>query len=162
ARNVVHRDLKPSNLFLEEHAGVPPRIKVLDLGVAKVLSATAGDTTAIVGSVPYMPPEQLHGRAVAPAADLYALGVIAFTLLTGALGVEPPPVNEDEPATPAFGDDVNTLDETVSRGVTESTAREGIAGGTESADRDALALAPTATARRPPPLQPPPPTASRP
>jgi len=84
ARNVVHRDLKPSNLFLEEPDGAAPRIKVLDLGVAKVLSLTGSDTTAIVGSVPYMAPEQILGRAVGPAADLYALGLIAFTLLTGA------------------------------------------------------------------------------
>jgi len=83
ARNVVHRDLKPSNVFLEERAGVPPRIKVLDLGVAKVLSATGGDTTAIVGSVPYMAPEQIHGRAIGPATDLYALGLVAFALLAG-------------------------------------------------------------------------------
>jgi tetratricopeptide (TPR) repeat protein len=84
ATGVVHRDLKPSNLFLERLEGAPPRIKVLDLGIAKVLSATGGDTTAIVGSVPYMAPEQIRGRAIGPATDLYALGLIAFTLLTGA------------------------------------------------------------------------------
>ncbi|HZJ66461.1 MAG TPA: bifunctional serine/threonine protein kinase/MFS transporter [Kofleriaceae bacterium] len=83
ARGVVHRDLKPSNLFREQRDGIPARVKVLDLGVAKVLSIT-GDTTAVVGSVPYMAPEQLQGRAVGPATDLYALGLIAFTLLTGS------------------------------------------------------------------------------
>ena len=85
AKRVVHRDLKPSNIFLEQQDGRRPRIKVLDLGLAKVLSETGGATTAIVGSMPYMAPEQIQGRAIGPAVDLYALGLIAFTLLTGVV-----------------------------------------------------------------------------
>jgi tRNA A-37 threonylcarbamoyl transferase component Bud32 len=96
ASNVVHRDLKPSNLFVESCEGGQRRIKVLDLGVAKVLSATGSDTTAVVGSLPYMAPEQIRGHAVGPQTDLYALGLIAFTLLTGSpywtQGRDEPPI----------------------------------------------------------------------
>jgi tRNA A-37 threonylcarbamoyl transferase component Bud32 len=84
ARHVVHRDLKPSNLFVEPAPGGGLRLKVVDLGVAKILSATGADTTAVVGSLPYMAPEQIRGLAIGPAADLYALGLIAYTLLVGA------------------------------------------------------------------------------
>jgi tRNA A-37 threonylcarbamoyl transferase component Bud32 len=84
-RRVVHRDLKPSNLFVEQVPGAALRLKVVDLGVAKILSETGGgDSTAVVGSLPYMAPEQIRGLAIGPAADLYALGLIAFTLLVGA------------------------------------------------------------------------------
>ncbi len=84
AERVVHRDLKPSNLFLQERRGDLPRIKVLDLGIAKELTDTGGRSTGIAGTPVYMAPEQISGGAIAPATDRYALGLIAFTLLVGA------------------------------------------------------------------------------
>ncbi len=83
--SIVHRDLKPENLFLTEREEGPPRIKVLDFGVAKVVaeSATAG-TTQSIGTPLYMAPEQFNPAArLTGAADLYALGMVAFTLLVG-------------------------------------------------------------------------------
>ncbi|WP_437537447.1 serine/threonine-protein kinase [Sorangium sp. So ce726] len=81
---IVHRDLKPSNLFLEWREHEAPRLKILDLGVAKVLDAGAGlESTAAAGTPVYMAPEQLRGGKLTPAADIHALGMIAFTLLVG-------------------------------------------------------------------------------
>lgn len=79
---VIHRDLKPSNVFVL--AGERPRIKILDFGVARRegrKEALTGPSMA-VGSMGFMSPEQLLGHAVA-SSDLYAVGCIAFLLLTG-------------------------------------------------------------------------------
>jgi hypothetical protein len=84
ACGVVHRDLKPANLFLHAREGEPPRIKVLDLGIAKLLAAGLRESTGVAGTPIYMPPEQLRGRGIGPATDIYAIGMLAFTLLTGA------------------------------------------------------------------------------
>jgi eukaryotic-like serine/threonine-protein kinase len=83
---IVHRDLKPENLFLIDREDGPPRIKVLDFGIAKIVaeSATVGSTQTI-GTPLYMAPEQFDPHArLTGAADLYALGMVAYTLLVGA------------------------------------------------------------------------------
>ena len=81
--NLVHRDLKPENLMVRED-GV---LKVLDFGLARS-TAPAADTTLtmtgmLVGTVPYMAPEQVLGQPALPASDLFSLGVILYELLTG-------------------------------------------------------------------------------
>ena len=79
---VIHRDLKPSNVFVL--AGDKPRVKILDFGVARRegrKEVLTGPSMA-VGSMGFMSPEQLMGRAVA-SSDLYAVGCIAFLLLAG-------------------------------------------------------------------------------
>ena len=84
--SIVHRDLKPENLFLTEREDGPPRVKVLDYGVAKIVaeSATAGVTQSI-GTPMYMAPEQYDPRCkLTGAADIYALGMVAYSFLTGA------------------------------------------------------------------------------
>lgn len=85
--SIVHRDLKPENLFLTEREEGPPQIKVLDFGIAKVVAegATAGGVTRTIGTPIYMAPEQFNPSAkLSGAADRYALGMMAYTLLTGA------------------------------------------------------------------------------
>lgn len=88
---IVHRDLKPGNVIVRPDG----RVVILDLGVAAVKST--GDTTrltrtgALIGTPVYMAPEQAMGTApVGPAADLYALGVILYELLTGRVPFEAP------------------------------------------------------------------------
>ena len=79
---VIHRDLKPSNVFVL--SGEAPRVKLLDFGVARREGRTevlTGPSMA-VGSMGFMSPEQLLGHAVA-SSDLYAVGCIAFLMLTG-------------------------------------------------------------------------------
>src|SRR5689334_10872013 len=83
---IVHRDLKPENIFLCERDDGPPQIKVLDFGIAKFASSAKGGSGATnsVGTPLYMAPEQyLPGSEVTPAADIYALGLLAYTLLVG-------------------------------------------------------------------------------
>jgi serine/threonine-protein kinase len=87
--SIVHRDLKPENLFIAEREDSPPRIKVLDFGIAKIVAESAtkpGATTQSVGTPLYMSPEQFNVNPVAKlsgAADIFALGMIAYTLLVG-------------------------------------------------------------------------------
>lgn len=83
---IVHRDLKPENLFLTWREDGTPRLKVLDFGIAKILaeSTTAKRRSAVLGTPLYMAPEQFGGVVPSPGTDVYALGLIAYTLLVGA------------------------------------------------------------------------------
>jgi len=84
--SVIHRDLKPANLFLTQRDDGSPRVKILDFGIAKVIkeTATAAKGTRALGTPLYMPPEQFRaGSQLSPAADIYALGMVAYTLLVG-------------------------------------------------------------------------------
>ncbi|RKH90043.1 serine/threonine protein kinase [Corallococcus sp. AB045] len=84
---VVHRDLKPANVFMAERPDAAPMLKLVDFGIAKVLQSQEGLTHAdgsVLGTPDFMAPEQVRGGAVGPATDLYALGVMAFQMLTGA------------------------------------------------------------------------------
>jgi serine/threonine-protein kinase len=88
AMGVIHRDLKPSNIFVVRQSNGAEYIKVLDFGLAKRAAAPDGTTpqthsNLIVGTPQYMSPEQALCEAVGPQTDLYAVGVIAFELLTG-------------------------------------------------------------------------------
>jgi serine/threonine-protein kinase len=91
-QGILHRDLKPENILLPEE-GIDA--KVLDFGIAKVLSAptdSEGQTVATLtalgqplGTPAYMAPEQLAGGETTARTDVYALGVIGYELLTGNL-----------------------------------------------------------------------------
>jgi formylglycine-generating enzyme required for sulfatase activity/serine/threonine protein kinase len=86
AAGIVHRDLKPENVFVCE-ARTSTRsvtIKVLDFGIAKVLTGSIATTTKAMGSPLWMAPEQtIHDGAIAPATDVWAIGLLAFYALTG-------------------------------------------------------------------------------
>lgn len=86
AAGIVHRDLKPDNLFITVRDDGTPRLKILDFGIAKVVSrdAVAAKATLAVGTPIYMSPEHIRGDpAIGPATDVYALGQIAYELLVG-------------------------------------------------------------------------------
>jgi len=85
-RGFLHRDLKPGNIVISEH----DHPKILDFGIALLLSGgedVARITKAgmVLGSVPYMSPEQLFGDADSARVDIYALGVMLFEMATGRL-----------------------------------------------------------------------------
>jgi eukaryotic-like serine/threonine-protein kinase len=89
---IVHRDLKPDNVFLIRRMGTDDYVKVLDFGVARLRPGISGiggvqatQTGMIIGTPAYMSPEQCKGEKVMPTADIYALGVILFHMLTGQL-----------------------------------------------------------------------------
>lgn len=88
ALGIVHRDLKPQNLFLTKRDDGTPLVKILDFGIAKLTDNTSHELTqdgAVFGTPWYMSPEQARGQTtkVAPSTDLWALGLIAYRLLTG-------------------------------------------------------------------------------
>src|SRR5262249_3538785 len=111
-RGFVHRDLKPANVLLTADGA----LKITDFGLAKWLHDTPGGDAAaaptrtgvLVGTPAYMAPEQAAGnRDVGPAADVYALGVLLYQLLTGRLPFQGDgaldvlrQVQEEEPLTP--------------------------------------------------------------
>jgi serine/threonine-protein kinase len=126
-QNIVHRDLKPSNVMLTS-AGV----KLLDFGLARVPEPSAAPPVSastlsadrhepltsegtILGTWPYMAPEQIDGRAVDPRTDIFAFGAVMYEMATGRrafegesqarliagiLGREPPPISDYQPAAP--------------------------------------------------------------
>lgn len=80
--SVVHRDVKPANLLLDE----ADRVLVSDFGIARALDQATGGMTAtgtVLGTAGYLSPEQAEGKSASTASDIYALGVVAFELLTG-------------------------------------------------------------------------------
>jgi serine/threonine-protein kinase len=88
-RGIIHRDLKPANLFIAPTEMNPLRVKVLDFGIAKLNDTIlAGDvatgTGAVAGTPGYMAPEQARGmRNVDHRADIYAMGAVAYRMMSG-------------------------------------------------------------------------------
>jgi eukaryotic-like serine/threonine-protein kinase len=89
ANGIVHRDMKPENVFIETRDG-KDHVKVLDFGIAKVVSddrhipalTAIGQT---LGTLEFMSPEQLRGQKLDGRSDIYALGMMAYEMLTGSL-----------------------------------------------------------------------------
>jgi serine/threonine-protein kinase len=84
AAGVVHRDLKLDNVFVVSEPKDTLRIKVLDWGVAKILGEDDPMKGMIAGTLTYVAPEQIRGEELTCAADVYALGVLAYQLFGGA------------------------------------------------------------------------------
>src|SRR5215207_8656576 len=79
---VVHRDIKPTNLMFDARGA----LKIVDFGIARLAQTTAARLTAtnnVIGSASYLSPEQLSGRPADERSDLYALGCVMTTMLTG-------------------------------------------------------------------------------
>jgi eukaryotic-like serine/threonine-protein kinase len=81
---IIHRDLRPGNMLVSE-SGL---LKVSDFGTSRFLEIAAHGTT-VIGSPPYMAPEQFHGKAVF-ASDIYSVGVTMYQMLTGVLPYDTP------------------------------------------------------------------------
>ncbi|HWH51240.1 MAG TPA: serine/threonine-protein kinase [Gemmatimonadaceae bacterium] len=85
---IVHRDLKPDNIMLARGRDGADLVKVVDFGIAKVADSDAQKVTktgSIIGTPEYMSPEQLAGDPLDARSDVYALGLVAFAMLTGTL-----------------------------------------------------------------------------
>jgi serine/threonine-protein kinase len=78
-RGLVHRDIKPANVMVDQ-AGL---VKVMDFGIAKAPTTTLGREGPLLGTAPYLSPEQAQGGLVDGRSDLYALGCVLYELLTG-------------------------------------------------------------------------------
>ncbi|HEX3474880.1 MAG TPA: protein kinase [Kofleriaceae bacterium] len=93
---IIHRDIKPDNVFLLNMAGSPDFVKLLDFSVAKLLEGDRLKTQAgvVFGTPQYMSPEQGRGMPLDARSDLYALGILAFEMLTGNV-----PFHDENPMT---------------------------------------------------------------
>ncbi len=83
---IIHRDIKPANIILGQKAGLGDHVKILDFGLARLQAESQVSkltTGIVVGTPAYMAPEQIRGTAIDARADLYAVGVLLFELLTG-------------------------------------------------------------------------------
>jgi len=91
AKGIIHRDMKPENIYLVQKEGKPDFVKVLDFGIAKVVSADDNDgprltqTGMIFGTPEYMSPEQAQGHPPDHRVDVYAVGCIMYHMLTGVV-----------------------------------------------------------------------------
>ncbi len=91
SKGIIHRDLKPENIYLTSDGAV----KILDFGLARMEEEIAPDTESlltrsvpteeghVVGTVPYMSPEQVRGTAIDPRTDIFSFGCILYEMLTG-------------------------------------------------------------------------------
>ncbi|HEY8133041.1 MAG TPA: protein kinase, partial [Thermoanaerobaculia bacterium] len=87
-RGIIHRDIKPGNVMIDHHG----RVKILDFGLARVfeedqpvqsVDITASAASAVVGTPPYMSPEQVRGERIDHRSDIFSFGVLLYEMITG-------------------------------------------------------------------------------
>lgn len=98
SKDVVHRDIKPENIMLTPQDDGWPRVRLIDFGIARVGESQLAPGTEIsraIGTILYIPPEQLIGSLhLTPALDIYAVGIVAYEMLTGELPFKPKAIAE--------------------------------------------------------------------
>jgi serine/threonine protein kinase len=90
---IIHRDIKPDNIFVVPSPTLGDVVKVLDFGIAKLFGATQEALTregTLLGTLPYMSPEQAAGEPLDPRTDLYSLAVCMYRACSGALPIDEP------------------------------------------------------------------------
>ena len=90
---IVHRDIKPHNVLIDQDG----RVRVTDFGIARAGTSDITETGSVMGTAQYLSPEQAQGRPVDERADLYAIGIVLYELLTGQV-----PFDADSPVTVAL------------------------------------------------------------
>lgn len=80
---IIHRDLKPENIFLSRRPGGKVQLKILDFGIAKVLSESTNVSQEVRGTPLYMAFEQVMASRLSPQTDIWPLGLITYFMLTG-------------------------------------------------------------------------------
>ncbi len=90
-RRIIHRDIKPANILLMDLQGQRDVVKVVDFGIARSLEGTGAGTQGVIGTPRYMAPELWKGEVADARADLYAVGCVAYELLSGRPPFVPPP-----------------------------------------------------------------------
>ncbi|HEX8456573.1 MAG TPA: serine/threonine-protein kinase [Pyrinomonadaceae bacterium] len=89
-KGVLHRDLKPANIMLDERGDV----RITDFGIAALTESPNAGREAVVGTPAYMSPEQLDGRALTVASDIYSLGLVLYEVFTGKRAFEAASLND--------------------------------------------------------------------
>jgi serine/threonine protein kinase/formylglycine-generating enzyme required for sulfatase activity len=121
-KGIIHRDLKPGNIMLVNEENGDETIRVLDFGIAKVLSTTIGTNTRVAGTSLYISPEQTVAHSpIDQSTDIYSLGIILYQMLTGQVpfdadtdgqvmdmhrSLEPRPLREIRPDIPEAVEEV--------------------------------------------------------
>jgi serine/threonine protein kinase len=95
AQGILHRDVKPDNIMIARRQDGGDEVKVVDFGIAKLLDAPGGAQPltlagTILGTPYYLSPEQVNGHPLDPRSDIYALGVVTYEMLTGAVPFNAP------------------------------------------------------------------------
>lgn len=117
AQGVLHRDIKPTNVMIFERFGETDCVKLLDFGIAKsVMAEEQMDQNltlegAVVGTPRYMSPEQLQGRPLTPASDLFSAGLLLWEMYTGSSPFETHDVNAIFRRMQKFGEDLGPLED---------------------------------------------------